>query len=241
MPPPMQPPQPPPHMQAPPAAQIRPPPPQPVIPQPAVARGPAPPQHQPHRTQGPQPPPAVLLPIEPLDIVGAAGGLPASVRRHVPVLVEIRIPRAQVDVPRHGPYAHGGGGLVRAATVRLTSGPVSGLSIEPRTPETAWLGPAEVEANARDIVWQFVLLPTRPGVFAVTLHVTGRTFAPGGMTSDIASAAETFAVRVRGERGRGLRRMASWLALLAVGGAIGWALTGPLAGLVRAALSALQP
>lgn len=173
--------------------------------------------------------------------MGAASGLPASVRRHAPVLIEIRIPRAQVDVPRHGPYAHGGAALVRAVTVRLTSGPVSGLSIEPRTPETAWLGPAEGEANARDIVWQFVLLPTRPGTFAVTLHVAGRTITPGGMTSDVASSAETFAVKVKGERGRFLRRLSGWLTLLAVGGGMGWALTGPLSGLVKALIEAVRP
>ena len=161
-------------------------------------------------------------------------------RRYAPVLIEIRIPRAQVDVPRQGPYAQGGASLVRAVTVRLTSGPVSGLSIEPRTPETAWLGPTEGEANARDIVWQFVLLPTRPGTFAVTLHVAGRTITPGGMTSDVASSAETFAVKVKGVRGSFLKRLSSWLMLLAIGGALGWALTGPLSGLVKAMVDAVK-
>ena len=225
-------------------------------PQPVAPRQPTPesvyarPQHvpMPGPMPGPQPamqraqpPPPVLLPIEQLNIVAAAGGLPASVRRYAPVLVEIKIPRAQVDVPRHGPYAHAGTALVRAVTVRLTGGPVSGLSIEPRTPETAWLGPADADAGARDVVWQFVLLPTRPGVFAVTLHIAGRTIAPTGLSNDVATATETFAVKVRGERGRGLQRFAGWIGLLAVGGALGWALTGPLAGVVKALIQAVGP
>lgn len=233
--------------QAPTAAQMRPAPPRSTYP-PAAPALTQPPQAPPPRSYAPPthaalPPvllPPVLLPIEPLDIVSAAGGLPASVRRNAPVLIEIRIPRAQVDVPRHGPYAHSGAALVRAVTVRLTSGPVSGLSIEPRTPETAWLGPAEGETIARDIVWQYVLLPTRPGTFAVTLHVAGRTITSAGMTSDVASSAETFAVKVKGVRGSFLRRLSSWLMLLAVGGALGWALTGPLSGLVKALFDAVR-
>jgi neural Wiskott-Aldrich syndrome protein len=158
---------------------------------------PPPPQAQPSHGQTVQmPPPHALLPSEPLEIVHAAAGLPAVVRRNIPVLVEIRIPRAQVDVPRHGPQASThGASIVRAVTTRLTGGPVSGLSIEPRTPETAWLGPAD--ADSRDVIWQYVLLPTRSGTFAVTLSVAGRTFSPGGMMNDASTAAETFAVRVK--------------------------------------------
>lgn len=177
-------------------------------------------------------PPHAVLPSEPLEIVHAAAGLPAVVRRNVPVLVEIRIPRSQVDVPRHGPFAASGVPVLRAVTTRLTGGPVSGLSIEPRTPETTWLGPAE--ADNRDVIWQYVLLPTRAGTFAVTLSVSGRTVTPNGMITDASTAAETFAVRVKPERGRFSRRLFSTLVLLALGGAIGWALTGPLAGLVKA-------
>lgn len=177
--------------------------------------------------------PYALMPGEPLEILRAAAGLPASVRRNVPVLIEIRIPRGQVDVPRHGsqappPHHH----VMRAVTTRLTSGPVSGVSIEPRTPETAWLGPAD--ADARDVVWQYVLLPTRAGTYAVTLSIAGRTVSPAGLSNDVTTAAETFAVRVRPERGRFSRRLFGTVLLLAIGGGIGWALTGPLAGVVKA-------
>ena len=159
--------------------------------------------------------------------------MPAIVRRNTPVLVEIRIPRSQVDVPRHGPLAPPlGMTVLRAVTTRLTGGPVSGLSIEPRTPETAWLSPAD--ADNRDVIWQYVLLPTRAGTFAVTLSVSGRTVAHNGMMNDVSTSAETFAVRVKPERGRFSRRLFSTLVLLALGGAIGWALTGPLAGVVKA-------
>jgi hypothetical protein len=192
---------------------------------------PLPPLPQP--AQAPVPPPHALLPSEPLEIVHAAAGLPAVVRRNVPVLVEIRIPRSQVDVPRQGPHAPPPGmSIVRAVTTRLTGGPVSGLSIEPRTPETAWLGSAD--ADNRDVVWQYVLLPTRAGTFAVTLSVAGRTLAPSGMINDASSAAETFAVRVKPERGRFWRRLLGTLLLLGIGGAVGWALTGPLVGLLKA-------
>jgi hypothetical protein len=181
----------------------------------------------------PLPLPHTLLPTEPLEIVHAAAGLPAVVRRNVPVLVEIRVPRAQVDVPRNGPIALPPQlQIVRAVTTRLTGGPVSGLSIEPRTPETTWLGPAD--ADNRDVIWQYVLLPTRAGTFAVTLSISGRTFAPSGMVTDASTAAETFAVRVKPERGRFWRRLLWTLTLLALGGALGWALTGPLSSLVKA-------
>lgn len=185
------------------------------------------------------PPPYALLPSEPLEIVQAASGLPAVVRRDVPVLVEIRIPRSQVDVPRHNLQAAAHGAtILRAVTTRLTSGPVSGLSIEPRTPETAWLGPAETDS--RDVIWQYVLLPTRAGTFAVTLSVTGRTLSPGGVHNDASTAAETFAVRVKPERGRFWRRLFGTMLLLGIGGGVGWALTGPLAGLAKALLDVVR-
>lgn len=178
------------------------------------------------------PPMPALLPSEPLDIVRAAGGLPAVVRRNFPVLVEVRIPRQQVDVPRSlAPQAPP---IFRAVTTRLASGPVSGLSIEPRTAETAWLGPGDGDAQSRDVVWQYVLTPIRSGVFAVTLTVSGRTISVGGMTSDVTATAETFAVRVKPERGRLSRRLLVGTLLLVAGGGIGWLLGGPLAGLLKA-------
>ncbi len=210
-----------------------------VIRSPMPQRGDLPPlmpQLAPMQQNASQMPPLhALMPREPLEIVQAAAGLPAVVRRNTPVLVEIRVPRSQVDVPRNGPHAAPQNfPVVRAVTTRLISGPVSGLSIEPRTPETAWLSPAD--ADNRDVIWQYVLLPTRAGTFAVTLSIAGRTLSPAGMTNDAGTAAETFAVRVKPERGRFWRRLFGTVVLLLVGGAIGWALTGPLAGLLKALL-----
>jgi neural Wiskott-Aldrich syndrome protein len=173
-------------------------------PMPEPQRGPAP--------VGPPPGPVsgALSPSVALDLVAAAAGLPAMMHIGTPVLVEVRIPRDQIDVPRRratpGAQLPPETPVYRAMTVRLGTGGISGLAIEPRTPETVWLEPG-IGHTSDKVVWQFVVTPATCGAFAVTLSVTGRTISPYGVSSDAAPTAETFAVKVRRKQGTFLRRV----------------------------------
>lgn len=191
----------------------------------------------PHGREPSQVPP--LLPAEAVNVVDAAAGLPAIVRIGTPVLVEIRVPRSQADVPRAG--ARGGLGaqepaIVRAVTARLQAASGSGLFIEPRTPETVWLDGSPGGKGQSDVVWQYVLTPQRKGMAAVTLTIAGRTLSPFGSVVDPVAATETFAVTIRRRRGTALRAVARILGLAAIGAAAAWSITGPLAGPLAAAI-----
>lgn len=150
------------------------------------------------------PPPHVPVPVAPLNVVAAASGLPAVMRIGTPVLVEVRIPRDQIDIPRYrGSHLVGVGAeaaIYRVVSVRLGTGGVSGLAIEPRSPETIWIGMGR-DVDATDFVWQFVATPTRVGRFAVTLAIAGRTVTPHGVAGDGTPVSETFAVSVKRPRG----------------------------------------
>jgi hypothetical protein len=183
-----------------------------------------------------QPPPAAgplpaLLPLEPLNIVAAAAGLPAVVRVGDPVLVEIRVPRGEVDVPRAtarpgiAPIAEPP--VYRVVTARLSAN-TTAIAIEPRTPETVWLEPS-LGPVADDVSWQFLLTPLRRGTIPVTLTIAGRSISAYGVMADKTSPTETFAVTVKRAPGALSRRFLKGLALLIVGGVVTWAVLGPLA------------
>lgn len=151
-------------------------------------------------------------------------------RMGTPVLVEVRIPRDQIDVPRRrGPHGVGAGDapIYRVVSVRLGTGGVSGLAIEPRSPETVWLGMGR-DLDLHDFVWQFVVTPTRAGRFAVTLGVSGRTVSPFGVAGDGTPLTETFAVVVKRPPGGRFKRFMAGVTLFAIGAATMALAGGPL-------------
>ncbi len=179
----------------------------------------------PEQSRSREPAVGSLAPAVALDLVAAAAGLPATMRIGVPVLVEVRIPRDQIDVQRRratpGAVPQVETPVYRAITVRLGTGGVSGLAIEPRTPETIWLEPG-LDRTSDAVVWQFVVTPATRGSFAVTLAVTGRTISPYGVSSDAGSGSEQFAVKVKRKRGTALRRLAVGGGLFAAGVLFAW-------------------
>jgi neural Wiskott-Aldrich syndrome protein len=191
------------------------------------------PQMQQHVQQPMQPQmqQQALSPSIALDVVSAAAGLPASMRLGAPMLVEVRIPRDQVDVPRRrGPHAIGRGQdtpIYRVVSVRLGTGGISGLAVEPRSPETIWIGMGR-DFDAHEFVWQFVVTPTRAGRFAVTLSVSGRTVSPYGVTGDDTPQSETFAVVVKRAPGGRFKRLMVGLALVGLGAATAVVAGGPI-------------
>jgi hypothetical protein len=187
--------------------------------------------------------PQALVPAVAFDIVAAAAGLPASIRMGTPVLVEVRIPRDQIDVPRRRTNVQMAGPaempIYRVISVRLGTGGVSGLAIEPRSPETVWLGLGR-DLDSHDFVWQFVVTPTRAGRFAVTLGVTGRTVSPYGVAGDGTPTTETFAVVVKRLPGGRLKRFLWALTMFGLGAVTAFYAGAPLLALAKSVLTQLM-
>jgi hypothetical protein len=176
-----------------------------------------------------------LVPRDPLGIVAAASGLPAVVRVGEPVLVEVRVPRGEVDVPRAtarpGIAPISEPPVYRVVTARLTANSTA-IVIEPRTPETLWLEPS-LGHVADDVTWQFLVTPQRRGTIPVSLTISGRTISAYGVMADKSEPSETFAVTVKRAPGSLAKRFFKGVLLLAIGAGSAWAVLGPLAAPIR--------
>jgi hypothetical protein len=180
-----------------------------------------------------------LLPRQPVDIVAAASGLPALMRIGEPVLIEVRVPRGEVDVPRAtarpGVASLGDAPVYRVITARLIAAG-GAIGIEARTPETVWLEPT-LQPVADDVVWQFLAIPTKRGTIPVTLTISGRTISAYGVMADQSAPSETFAVTVKRPKGALFKRKG--VLLMGAGAALAWLALGPAGPILRRLIAAL--
>jgi hypothetical protein len=145
--------------------------------------------------------------------------IPRQMRVGAPAPAQVRIGRDKVDGlvqlllagrAQHRPVAV----AAHALTVRLTA-PDGGFWIEPATPETQWADTAPTDHAGTDdpIGWRWTVTPQRGGRRRLQLHVAARTIGRDGIAVEAAPPDRTIEVAVRGHP---LRRIARWIALLAL-------------------------
>lgn len=167
-------------------------------------------------------PPVLLRPAVPVDIISAARGIPGELPVGESVVVEIRIPREQLDVMR--PPASGAAGRVeapitRAVSVQLISEIPGALGITPLSAEAMWFDRPSLMADEEG-VWRFALTPVLKGKHGVTLSVLGRTMGPYGLQIDPSAVSETFEVTVRRSIGARVLRLGGYVAAFVLGALI---------------------
>ncbi len=167
-------------------------------------------------------PPVMLRPPVPVDIIAAARGIPGEVPVGESVVVEIRIPREQLDVIRPGTAATAGRvepPVTRAVSVQLISEIPGALGITPLSAETVWYDRPALMAGEEGI-WRFALTPALGGKHGVTLSVLGRTIGPYGLQIDPSAVSETFEVTVHRSFGTRLLRLGGYVAAFVLGALI---------------------
>lgn len=160
-----------------------------------------------------------LRPAVPLDIIAAARGIPGEVSIGETVVIEIRIPREQLDVMR--PPVHVSSGRVespitRAVGVQLISEIPGALGITPLSAETMWFDRPSLAAGEEGI-WRFAITPVLNGKHGVTLSVLGRTIGAFGVQLDPSAVSETFEVTVRRSFGMRFLRLGGYAAAFVLG------------------------
>lgn len=164
----------------------------------------------------------MLRPAAPVDIIAAARGIPGEVPVGESAVVEIRIPREQLDVMRPPGNASGGrveAPIVRAVGVQLISEIPGALGITPLSAETIWFDRPSPLAGEEG-VWRFALTPVLGGKHGVTLSVLGRTIGPYGLQIDPSAVSETFEVTVHRSFGGRILRLGGYVAAFVLGALI---------------------
>lgn len=167
----------------------------------------------------PPQPIAPLKPAVPLDIIAAARGIPGEIPVGESVIVEIRIPRDQLDVvrpPIQASPARVEAPLARSVSVQLVSEIPGALAITPLSAETIWYDRPAMTA-AEEGIWRFALTPVLKGKHGVTLSVYGRTIGIYGIQLDPSAISETFEVTVRRYLGARILRLGGYVAVFVLG------------------------
>lgn len=178
-------------------------------------------QHHHVAPQSAQPfhPPVMPRPAVAVDIIVAARGIPGELPTGESTVIEIRIPREQLDVirpPASQSAARVEPPITRAVSVQLISETPGALAITPLSAETIWFDRPSVSAGEEG-VWRFALTPVLRGQHGVTLSVIGRTVGPYGLQIDPSAVSETFEVTVRRTFGARLLRLGGYVAMFALG------------------------
>jgi hypothetical protein len=196
---------------------------------------------------GPAMPPPIapkmaVMPAAPVDLIAAAVTIPANVTLKRTTAIDIRLPRAEVDIARPPRGRVGIPGapqrieppIAHAATVRLVAEDPSRCLIAPLTPETVWFREPPV-AEDEEAVWSFSLIALKPGKFRVILASHGCTSGAYGLEGET-QASEMFEVRARRRVGRGLLTVLALVGAIGIGMAAAPYLAKPLAGLAAPVL-----
>lgn len=204
-----------------------------------------PPPPMPPPVSLPQPAAPMLRMAAPLDLIAAAAAIPARMSVGTPTKVEIRIPRAELDIvwpsqmraPQHGaaPHQRLDPPLTRAVALRLVAERPDTCQVSQLTPETVWFHQAPSSPDG-DVIWSFAVLPLKPGKFRMTLAVNGRTMGPFGAQADPQSSNETFEVAAKSSKAHGLKRAAVMVLVFGLGLATAMFAAAPL----RQALSSIM-
>ena len=144
-------------------------------------------------------------------------------RLAVPVLVEVRVGRAEVQALAE--RLEGGGGAYRhevvvtkAMSVRLR--PADAGFVETGSPETQWIA-TDLAGMADDFVsWRWSVTPRLRGRRRLHLLVSARTVGADGLAAETALPDQVIEVKVRTNYGASAMRWGGWLVAAVVGGVL---------------------
>jgi len=149
--------------------------------------------------------------------------IPRSMRVAVPVLVEARIARADVQNLSEGMQ---GGGAAQQHEVKITRvmsvslrAPDGGFFIESASPETQFIDGTN-SLSADDFAsWRWHVTPREKGKKRLQLVISGRAVADG-IIAETALPDQVISVRVRTNYGRSFARGFGWVVAAVAGGLI---------------------
>lgn len=160
--------------------------------------------------------------VEPGQLVE---NIPRTMRVGTPETVEVRIAREQASSAMTGLQGRGAPVrhelyITKAMSVRLRA-PDGGFKIEAASPETQWTEATMGPLAGEFAVWHFLVTPERRGESALQLVVAARVVGGDGVMAETTLPERVITVNVRTNYVRTAARWSSWIAALAVGGAIG--------------------
>ncbi len=140
----------------------------------------------------------------------------------VPVLVEVRIARRDVEALAEG--LQGGGAayrhevtLTNAMSVRLRA-PDGGFFIENASPETQWIEKTLLLSSDEFASWRWNVTPREKGKKRLQLIISARTVSGDGLAAETALPDQVITVRVRTNFAKSVSRWAGWAVAALVGG-----------------------
>lgn len=150
--------------------------------------------------------------------------IPRTMRVAVPVLVEVRIARSDVQNLAEG--MQGGGDvqqhevtITKAMSVRLRA-PDGGFFIESASPETQWIEKTTLLSTDDFASWRWHVTPREKGRKRLQLVISARTVGSDGVAAETALPDQVITVRVRTNYGKSFARGTGWVAAALVGGLI---------------------
>ncbi len=148
--------------------------------------------------------------------------IPRTMRVAVPVLIEVRVARANVQNLAEG--LQGGGAayqhevtITKAMTVCLRA-PDGGFFIESASPETQWIERV-LTLSADDYAsWRWHVTPRERGRRRLQLVISARTVGADGVAAETALPDQVITVRVRTNYGKSFARWTGWVVAAVIGG-----------------------
>lgn len=148
--------------------------------------------------------------------------IPRRMRAWVPVVVEVRVARADIANLAHG--MAGGGPVTRhdivvtkAMSVRLRA-PEGGFYIETGSPETQWIENHLGVLSDDFASWRWTITPQRQGKARLQLLVSARTVGGDGLTAETALPDQVINVTVSVNYGRAIKVWGGWILAAVIGG-----------------------
>ena len=148
--------------------------------------------------------------------------IPRNMRVAVPVLVEVRIARADVKALAEGlqggraAYQHEVT-VTKAMSVRLRA-PDGGFFIETASPETQWIEKSLLLSSENFASWRWNVTPREKGKKRLQLVISARTVGADGLAAETALPDQVITVRVRTNYAKSMSRWAGWAVAALVGG-----------------------
>jgi hypothetical protein len=173
---------------------------------------------------GPAPAPPVgarPVPAPRAEIGQLVENIPRTMRVAIPVLVEVRIAKAEVQALAEG--LQGGGAayhhevtITKAMSVRLRA-PDGGFFIETASPETQWIERA-LQSSDDFASWRWHVTPRERGKKRLQLIISARTVGTDGLAAETALPDQVITVRVRTNYAKSFSHLVGWGVAALIGG-----------------------
>jgi len=162
------------------------------------------------------------VPQQRVEIGQLVENIPRSMRVAVPVLVEVRIAKAEVQALAEG--LQGGGAayqhevtITKAMSVRMRA-PDGGFFIETASPETQWIERTMLLSSDDYASWRWHVTPREKGKKRLQLIISARTVGADGLAAETALPDQVITVRVRTNYAKTASHLIGWGVAAVIGG-----------------------